>query len=154
MSEVVEGGAIPDVAVALADGTIRPLRDMPMPVVIYFYPKDDTKGCTQEAQDFSARADAFAAAGASVIGISKDPPASHAKFARKHDLAVMLGSDEDGSVCAAFGVWGEKQMYGRSYFGIERATFLFGADGRMAQAWRKVRVPGHVDTVLAAVRAL
>ena len=147
-----EGTALPDVAVAIAGGKSVRLRDLTPPLVVYFYPKDDTPGCTREAQDFSAQADAFAAAGASVIGISKDTPESHAKFAAKHGLGVMLGSD--GSVCDAFGVWGEKSMYGRTYMGVERATFLFGADGTLVRAWRKVKVPGHVAAVLDAVNIL
>ncbi|TPG13134.1 peroxiredoxin [Sphingomonas oligophenolica] len=145
---------IPEVTVMLADGTPLALTDLPLPAVIYFYPKDDTAGCTREAQDFSALSDQFAAAGVSVLGVSKDSPASHAKFAKKHDLSVALASDEDGSACAAFGAWIEKSMYGRKYMGIERSTFLFGADGTLAQAWRKVRVPGHAAAVLDAVKGL
>jgi peroxiredoxin Q/BCP len=149
-----EGAAIPAVEVTLADGTRVALAELPLPAVIYFYPKDDTSGCTREAQDFSALGEEFAAAGVSVMGISRDTPASHAKFATKHALSVTLGSDEDGSACEAFGVWGEKQMYGRTYMGIERATFLFGTDGRLARAWRKVKVPGHAAAVLEAARGL
>ncbi|HVF94632.1 MAG TPA: peroxiredoxin [Sphingomonas sp.] len=149
-----DGAAMPDLGVTMADGARVRLRDLPAPAVIYFYPKDDTPGCTREATDFSVLGDAFAAAGASVIGISKDPPAKHGKFAAKHALSVALGSDEDGSVCDAFGVWGEKSMYGRIYMGIERATFLFGTDGKLVRAWRKVKVPGHAEAVLAAVKAL
>ncbi|MCU6455774.1 peroxiredoxin [Sphingomonas sp. A2-49] len=148
------GARIPPVTVTLPDGDALGLADLSFPAVIYFYPKDDTSGCTREAQDFSALADAFAAAGATVLGISKDSPASHGKFAAKHALTVRLASDTDGSACDAFGVWGEKQMYGKTYMGIERATFLFGADGTLVEAWRKVRVPGHADAVLAAVRVL
>ena len=148
------GTPIPPLTVTLADGASLRLADLALPAVIYFYPKDDTAGCTREAQAFSAAADAFAAAGASVLGISKDPPASHAKFAAKHALTVPLATDADGSVCDAFGVWGEKQLYGRTYLGIERATFLFDAGGRLVREWRRVRVPGHVEAVLAAVQAL
>ncbi len=147
-----DGATIPAVTVTTADGTAIRLSDLPLPAVIYFYPKDDTSGCTREAQDFSTLAGEFAALGASVMGISKDPPKSHGKFIAKYDLTVTLGSDEDGSACDAFGVWGEKQMYGKTYMGIERATFLFGADGRLAKAWRKVKVPGHAAAVLEAVR--
>lgn len=143
-----EGAAIPDVSVTLADGGALRLRDLPVPAVIYFYPKDDTSGCTREAQEFTALAAQFAAAGVGVLGISRDTAASHAKFAAKHDLAVALGSDENGAACEAFGVWVEKSMYGRTYMGIERATFLFGADRVLARVWRKVRVPGHARTVL------
>lgn len=146
-----ERSTIPAVTVTAPDGARIALADLP-PAVIYFYPKADTPGCTREAQEFSALADDFAAAGVRVIGISKDSPARHGKFAAKHGLTVALASDEDGSACDAFGVWGEKQLYGKTYMGIERATFLFGADGRLAKAWRKVKVPGHAEAVLAAAR--
>jgi thioredoxin-dependent peroxiredoxin len=150
-----EGDAIPDVPVTLSDGTVRPLPDLGgRPLVVYFYPKDDTSGCTTEAKDFSAALPAFEAAGVGILGISKDPPEQHRRFADKHSLAVPLATDADESVCAAFGVWVEKNMYGKTYMGIERATFLFGADGRLVRQWRKVRVPGHVDQVLEAARTL
>ena len=150
---MVEGDEIPDVTVVTADGPM-PLADLGLPLVVYFYPKDDTAGCTREAQDFTALADAFAEAGAVVVGISKDGPESHAKFAAKHALSVALATDTDGSVCEAFGTWVEKNMYGRKYMGIERASFLFAADGKLVRAWRKVKVPGHVEAVLAAVGTL
>ncbi len=150
---MVEGDEIPDVTVVTADGPM-PLADLGLPLVVYFYPKDDTAGCTREAQDFTALAPAFAEAGAVVVGVSKDGPEAHAKFTAKHALSVALATDSDGSVCEAFGVWVEKSMYGRKYLGIERATFLFGADGRLVKAWRKVRVAGHVESVLAAVGTL
>jgi peroxiredoxin Q/BCP len=149
-----DGATIPAVTAITPDGTPIRLADLPLPAVLYFYPKDDTPGCTREAQDFSALAGDFAAAGASLMGVSKDPPAAHGKFIAKHGLTVTLASDADGSVCDAFGVWGEKQMYGKTYMGIERATFLFGADGKLVKAWRKVKVPGHAVAVLDAVRAL
>lgn len=148
------GTTMPAVTVTRADGGSLALADMARPVVIYFYPKDGTAGCTREALAFSDAADAFAAAGVGVLGISRDGPASHARFAAKHGLAVPLASDEDGSACAAFGVWGKKTLYGRTYMGVERATFLFDAAGRLVRAWRKVRVAGHVDAVLAAAVAL
>ncbi|HXH14656.1 MAG TPA: peroxiredoxin [Sphingomonas sp.] len=148
-----DGTKIPDVTVTLGDTTVS-LASLGAPLVVYFYPKDDTSGCTTEAKDFSASADAFAAAGVGVVGISKDTPAAHAKFTAKHGLTVRLASDVDGVACEAFGVWVEKAMYGKKYIGIERATFLFGADGTLAKTWRKVRVPGHVDAVLAAANAL
>lgn len=148
-----EGAKIPDVTVTIDDAVVS-LASLGAPLVVYFYPKDDTSGCTTEAKDFSAAADAFDAAGVKMIGISKDTPASHAKFAAKHALTVRLASDVDGVACEAFGVWVEKAMYGKKYMGIERATFLFGADGTLAKAWRKVRVPGHVEAVLAAAKAL
>lgn len=124
------------------------------PLVVYFYPKDDTPGCTTEAKDFSGLAAEFAAAGVAVLGVSKDTTASHAKFAKKHALTVELVSDTDGSLCDAFGVWVEKSMYGKTYMGIERATFLIAADGRIAEVWHKVKVKGHAESVLAAAKAL
>ncbi|MBK0397999.1 peroxiredoxin [Limibaculum sp. M0105] len=123
-------------------------------VVLYFYPKDDTPGCTREAVEFSGAIGDFDAAGAVVIGVSKDPAKKHDKFAVKHDLKVLLASDESSDVCERYGVWVEKSMYGRKYMGIERSTFLIGKDGHIVQAWRGVKVPGHVDEVLSAVRAL
>lgn len=148
-----DGATIPDVTVTIDDAAVS-LASLGAPLVVYFYPKDDTTGCTTEAKDFSALADPFAAAGVSVVGISKDTPASHAKFTAKHALTVRLASDVDGVACEAFGVWVEKAMYGKKYMGIERATFLFGADGTLVKAWHKVRVPGHAEAVLAAARAL
>lgn len=149
-----QGDAIPAVTVTTANDETLALGDLAGPLVVYFYPKDDTSGCTREAQDFSALAGNFASAGVRVIGISKDSPAKHRKFAEKHALAVELVSDEDGAACEAFGVWGEKKLYGKTYMGIERATFLFDRDGRLAQSWRKVKVPGHAEAVLEAARAL
>ena len=148
-----EKSTIPDVTVTIDDAVVS-LATLGRPLVVYFYPKDDTAGCTTEAKDFSALADAFGAAGVTVVGISKDTPASHAKFTAKHGLTVRLGSDVEGAACEAFGVWVEKAMYGRKYMGIERATFLFGADETLVKAWRKVRVPGHAEAVLAAAKAL
>ena len=145
---------LPDVTATGLDGQPLRLADLPRPLVVYFYPKDDTPGCTREAQDFSAQGAAFAAAGVHVVGISRDTVAKHQKFAAKHDLSVALASDLDGSVTEAFGVWGEKQLYGRTYMGIERATFLFDRDGALAREWRKVKVPGHAEAVLEAARAL
>ena len=123
-------------------------------LVLFFYPKDDTSGCTAEAIAFSGMADLFAAEDALVIGISPDSMKSHEKFAAKHDLKVPLASDEAKEVLQAFGVWVEKSMYGKKYMGVERSTFLIDSDGRIANAWRKVKVPGHADEVLAAVKAL
>jgi peroxiredoxin Q/BCP len=124
------------------------------PVVLFFYPRDDTPGCTKENQGFSASLADFEAAGAKVFGISKDSLASHEKFAAKRDLSVPLLSDENHTACEDYGVWKEKNMYGKTYMGIERSTFLIAADGTIAQVWRKVKVPGHVEQVLEAVRAL
>ncbi len=134
------------------DVTLSSLR--PQKVVLFFYPKDDTSGCTKEALGFTEHADAFAAAGAVVVGISKDSVASHDKFVKKHDLGVILGSDEASDVCERYGVWTEKSMYGKKYMGIERTTFLIDGAGRIARIWPKVKVPGHVEEVLDAVRGL
>ncbi len=148
------GDTLPDGKLTLADGTPLSLRErLRRPLVVYFYPKADTTGCTREAQDFSALADDFEQSGADVFAISRDTPAKLARFAEKHGLTVTLASDEDGSVCEAFGVWGEKQMYGRTYMGIERATFLFDANGRLIREWRKVKVAGHAADVLSAVQS-
>ena len=124
------------------------------PAVVYFYPKDDTTGCTREAQDFTALAADFAGLGVPVIGVSKDTVKKHDRFKAKYDLAVTLASDEDGAACEAWGVWVEKTLYGRQYMGIERATFLIDAEGRIARAWRKVKVADHAAQVLTAARAL
>ncbi|MBL8583205.1 MAG: peroxiredoxin [Rhizobiaceae bacterium] len=124
------------------------------PVVLYFYPKDDTSGCTVEAKDFSNLKAEFAKAGATVIGMSPDSAKSHAKFKAKHDLSVDLVADEERKTLEAYGVWVEKSMYGRKYMGVERSTFLIGADGKIAKVWRKVSVPGHATAVLEAVQAL
>jgi len=121
-------------------------------VVLYFYPKDDTSGCTSEAQGFTAAADEFARAGAVVIGVSKDSPKSHDKFKAKYGLNLTLASDETGEMVERYGAWVEKSMYGRKYMGIDRSTFLIGPDGVIRNVWRKVKVPGHVDAVLAAAR--
>ncbi len=123
-------------------------------VVLYFYPRDDTPGCTKEAIAFTGLIGDFRAAGAEVIGVSKDTVAKHDKFKAKYELDVVLAADEDGSVCEAYGVWVEKNMYGKKSMGIERSTFLIGADGTIARAWRKVKVPGHAEEVLEAVKAL
>lgn len=135
-------------------GTVTLSSFRPGKVVVYFYPKDDTPGCTLEAIDFTARAADFAAAGTTVIGLSKDSVKSHDKFAKKHALGIILASDETGTTCEDWGVWVEKSMYGKTYFGIERATFLVDGNGRVARDWRKVSVKGHVDEVLDAARAL
>ncbi|MFO1050568.1 MAG: peroxiredoxin [Geminicoccaceae bacterium] len=124
------------------------------PYVIYFYPKDDTPGCTKEAIGFSCVYDQFQAAGVEVIGVSKDSVASHGRFRKKHELAFPLGSDAEGKVVEAFGAWVEKSMYGKKYMGIDRATFLVGKDGRIDRIWRKVSVPGHVEEVLEAAKGL
>lgn len=132
--------------------TLSALR--PGKVVLYFYPKDDTPGCTLEAQDFTALRDAFAAAGTTVIGVSKDSVKAHDKFCKKHGLGVVLVSDEAGQTCEDYGVWLEKSMYGKTYMGIERTTVLIDGTGKVAQVWNKVSVKGHAAEVLAAATAL
>ncbi|MGY6411032.1 MAG: peroxiredoxin [Alkalilacustris sp.] len=135
-------------------GEISLSAQRPKKVVVYFYPRDDTSGCTKEAVGFTEAAEAFAAADTVVIGISKDGVASHDKFVRKHGLSVVLGSDEHSDVCERYGVWVEKAMYGKKYMGIERTTFLIDGEGRITQVWEKVKVPGHVEAVLEAAKAL
>ena len=122
-------------------------------VVLYFYPKDDTPGCTREAEGFRDNLAALSAAGVAVIGVSRDSVKRHDAFKAKHDLGFRLVSDEDGAICEAYGVWVEKKNYGRTYMGIERATFLIGTDGEIARVWRKVRVAGHVEAVTEAALA-
>ena len=122
--------------------------------MLYFYPKDDTPGCTTEAKDFTSHSDAFSAANTVVIGVSKDTAAKHDKFIAKHDLGVLLASDEDGHVIEEYGVWVEKNMYGRKYMGIQRATFLINANGIIAEVWPKVKVKGHAEAVLESAKAL
>jgi thioredoxin-dependent peroxiredoxin len=123
-------------------------------VVLYFYPKDDTSGCTAEAIAFNGLREKFKAAGAVLLGVSPDSAASHDKFKRKHDLKFALAADEKKTILEAYGVWQEKSMYGRKYMGVERATFLIGADGKIARVWRRVKVTGHADEVLAAAKAI
>jgi thioredoxin-dependent peroxiredoxin len=132
--------------------TLSALR--PKAVVLYFYPKDDTPGCTVEALDFTAQAATFDAAGATIIGISKDPVKAHDKFVKKHSLGIALVSDETSDTCERYDTWVEKSMYGRTYMGIERTTVLIDGDGKIARIWRKVKVEGHAAEVLEAVRAL
>ena len=123
-------------------------------IVLYFYPKDDTPGCTLEGKEFSALKKQFDTANTEIIGVSKDSVASHDKFCKKYGYSITLGSDEDGSVCEDYGVWVEKSMYGKKYMGIERSTFLIDAQGKLARIWRKVKVEGHAEDVLKAVQAL
>ncbi|HET9811819.1 MAG TPA: peroxiredoxin [Sphingomicrobium sp.] len=151
---ISEGDRAPDMDVAASDGTTVNLARPGKPLVLYFYPKDDTSGCTREAQDFTALAADFERAGARVVGVSRDPMKKHEKFIGKYELQVPLASDEDGRISDAFGTWVEKSMYGRRYMGMERATFLIGPDGVVRKAWRKVKVPGHAEEVLKAVREL
>jgi len=146
-----EGDKVPSLKTVLSDRSSLDLSSPGGPLVLYFYPKDDTSGCTREAQDFTALAGDFAKAGARVVGISRDPMKKHDKFIAKYELKVPLASDEDGAISDAFGTWVEKSMYGRKYMGMERSTFLIGKDGRVVRAWRKVKVPGHAAEVLNAV---
>ena len=150
-----DGDKAPEFALP-ADGgeTIKLSALKGKPAVLYFYPKDDTSGCTMEAKDFSRLAPDFRKAGVEVIGVSPDSVESHQKFRKKYDLAVRLAADADKAVANAYGVWVEKSMYGRKYMGVERSTFLIDKAGRIAKSWRKVKVPGHAEEVLAAARAL
>lgn len=150
------GETMPDLELATPDGGIvRPSDFHGRKAVIFFYPKDDTPGCTTENKDFSALLPEFEAAGVAVLGVSKDPPKKHAKFAEKHGLAAPLASDaETGGLSDALGIWKEKSMYGRTYMGMERTTYLLGTDGRIARVWDKVKVKGHAAEVLEAAKAL
>ncbi|WP_068078448.1 peroxiredoxin [Novosphingobium lentum] len=150
------GDTMPDGTMTAPDGsTVRPADFAGKPLVVFFYPKDDTPGCTTEAKDFSALAGDFAAAGVAVLGVSKDPPAKHAKFIAKHDLTVPLATDaENHGLSDALGIWTEKAMYGRTYMGMVRTTYLIGSDGKIVRVWDKVKVKGHADEVLAAAQAL
>ncbi|HWT11492.1 MAG TPA: peroxiredoxin [Allosphingosinicella sp.] len=150
-----EGDRVPDVKLEGMSGEpVSPADFRGNKLVLYFYPKDDTSGCTREAQDFTALAADFEKEATWILGVSKDNPASHARFTDKYGLKVRLASDSDGSVCEAFGTWTEKSMYGRKYMGIERATFLVDRDGVVKRVWRKVKVPGHAAEVLEAAKEL
>lgn len=150
-----EGERAPDFELPTASGEKLRLSDFKgKTVVLYFYPKDDTSGCTLEAKDFSSFAADFRKAGVEVVGLSPDSVQSHQKFIKKYNLAVRLAADEDKAVANAYGVWVEKSMYGRKFMGVERSTFLIDKTGRIARSWRKVKVPGHAEEVLAAARAL
>ena len=150
-----EGDLIPAIELTSPGGDRIDLRGyIGHPFVLYFYPKDDTAGCTREAQDFSALLPEFEALGARLLGVSKDSPIKHQKFINKYELAVPLATDDEGKATETFGVWVEKSLYGRRYMGIDRATFLFDADGKLARIWRRVRVPGHSVDVLGAVKEL
>ena len=149
---IEEGGMAPAITVTASDGSSINLAAPGQKLVLYFYPKDDTSGCTLEAQNFTALAPEFAKAGVKVVGLSRDPMKKHEKFIAKYDLAVPLIADEGGKISGAFGTWVEKSMYGRKYMGMERATYLIGADGRVLKAWRKVKVPGHAEDVLKAAK--
>ena len=148
------GDKVPAMTTVLSDGSSIDLGAPGGPLVLYFYPKDDTSGCTREAQDFTALAGEFAAAGIKVVGVSRDPMKKHDKFIAKYDLNVPLAADEDGAISEAFGTWVQKSMYGRKYMGMERATFLIDANGKVLREWRKVKVPGHAEEALKAAKAL
>ena len=147
------GDTMPDIALETPDGgTVRPSDFRGRKLVLFFYPKDDTPGCTVENKDFSALMPQFEAAGIAVLGVSKDPPAKHVKFAAKHGLAVPLATDSDSGLSDALGVWGEKSLYGRLFMGMHRTTYLVDAEGRIARVWRKVKVKGHAAEVLEAAK--
>lgn len=150
------GDAIPDIAMETPEGgSVKPSDFAGSKLVIFFYPKDDTPGCTTENKDFSALKDQFEAAGTKLLGVSKDPAKKHAKFIAKHGLTAPLATDaEEGGLSDALGVWAEKQMYGKTYMGMVRATYLVDAQGRIARIWDKVKVAGHAEEVLAAAKAL
>ncbi|MBV1692882.1 MAG: thioredoxin-dependent thiol peroxidase [Hyphomicrobiales bacterium] len=155
MTDLAEGKKAPDFSLPTDRGTPFKLSAQKgKAVVVYFYPKDDTSGCTAQAKDFSCLADEFTAAGAVIVGISPDATTSKAKFRKKHELSVELAADEDKAVAQAWGVWVEKSMYGRKYMGVERTTFLVDPKGKLHRIWHKVKVPGHAEEVLEAVRAL
>lgn len=155
MSELAAGDMAPDFELPGDGGTTISLAAFEgKPVVLFFYPKDDTSGCTAEAIDFTRLKSEFDAAGIALIGMSPDSARKHDKFKTKHDLSVPLASDEDKTTLDAYGVWMEKSMYGRKYMGVDRSTFLIDAQGRIARVWRKVKVPGHADEVLEAAKAL
>ena len=150
-----EGNAAPDFEFENDRGEIVPLSDLKgKPVVVYFYPKDDTSGCTKQAIEFTQLIDDFSSLGVEIIGVSPDTAASHEKFKGKHNLKVQLAADTEKSAAQAYGVWVSKNMYGRQYMGVERSTFLIGADGTIDRIWRKVRVPGHAAEVLETVQSL
>ncbi len=155
MAELTIGDKAPDFRLPRNGGGDISLSDLKgKAVVLYFYPKDDTSGCTAEAIDFSALGAQFEAANTVVIGISPDSVKSHDKFAAKHSLSVMLAADEDKSALEAYGVWKEKSMYGKKYMGVERTTFLISPDGKVAKIWSKMKVPGHAQAVLDEAKAL
>lgn len=152
---VKPGDKAPDFTLATdGDGNVTLSKLKGKKVILYFYPKDDTSGCTSEACGFRDSLPKFGRTDATVIGISRDTVASHDRFKKKYDLPFMLASDEEGKVCEAYGTWVEKSMYGRKYMGIERATFLIDPKGVVRNVWHKVKVPGHVEEVLAAAKAI
>lgn len=151
---IKEGGKAPNIEVKASDESSVNLASPGQPLVLYFYPKDDTSGCTAESCAFRDALPNFSKAMAEIIGISRDSVASHDKFKAKYGLTFPLAADEEGKVCEAYGTWVEKSMYGRKYMGIERSTFLIDAKGVVRNVWRKVKVPGHAEAVLEAAAAL
>ena len=155
MGQISEGDIAPDFKLPTdGEGEFSLSANKGNPVVLFFYPKDDTPGCTKEAIGFSEALPEFQKLGVTVIGMSPDPVKKHDKFKTKHNLTVPLVADEEKSALEAYGVWVEKSMYGKTYMGVERSTFLIGTDGKVARAWRKVKVPGHVEEVLEAAKSL
>ena len=155
MSDLAIGDSAPDFDLEADGGSRISLGALKgAPVVVYFYPKDNTPGCTKEAIAFTDQIDEFKKLGTTIVGISPDTARKHDNFIAKHNLAVRLGADTEKTTAEAYGVWVEKSMYGKKYMGVERSTFLVDADGKIAQIWRQVKVPGHADVVLEAVRAL
>ena len=156
MTTMTRGDAIPDIALETPEGgSVKPSDYAGQKLVLFFYPKDNTPGCTSEAKDFSALQEDFAAAGTAILGISKDSPRKHLNFIAKHDLAVALATDaETGGLSDALGIWTQKQMYGKTYLGMVRTPILLDAAGKIAQVWNKVKVKGHAAEVLKAARAL
>jgi peroxiredoxin Q/BCP len=152
--KLVQGKSAPAFTLPRDEGKLKLADFKGRKLVLYFYPKDDTPGCTKEAIDFNRLKPAFEKAGAAILGVSPDSAASHAKFKKKHGLEIELASDETKSMLEAYGVWTEKSMYGRTYMGVERTTVLIGPDGKVARVWEKVKVPGHAEEVLAAAQAL
>ena len=144
----------PSVILPNESGKIIDLKNLrPNPIVLFFYPRDNTSGCTREAKDFSENLNLFKGANVNVFGVSKDSIESHEKFIKKQNLAISLLSDENGTVCEDFGVWKEKSMYGKTYMGIERSTFIIDGNGWVIKEWRKVKVPGHVNQVLQVIES-
>jgi thioredoxin-dependent peroxiredoxin len=153
MTEIIEGATAPDFTIETTEGPVRMADFAGKTLVLYLYPKDDTGGCTKEAQEFTALLPEFTKAGAAILGVSKDSLASHKKFTAKYDLRLQLGSDPEGALIESYGAWVEKSLYGRKYMGIDRSTFLI-KNGNLIRIWRKVRVPNHAQQVLDAVVAL
>lgn len=155
MPALKKGSKAPDFSIAADNGQTLSLEDYRgSKLVLYFYPKDDTPGCTTEACNFNDALPKFEKHDAQILGVSRDPVKKHKKFSEKFGLTFPLGADEDGSMCAAYGVWVEKSMYGKKYMGIDRSTFLIDENGKILKIWRGVKVPGHVDEVMAAVKTV